>query len=149
MGRFYFGPVCLVFWRLLVSEWAKLSQDLGNFMLLYYWIYYMSLWLAPLLLLQCPWFSGLVFWWSHWVLAYYFHSSWVVWLRFLLFFSLISILSLHSEILSSTCSSLLEWSSTVFFVWLKGLFISRISVWFFFLRFFHIFVQLLYFVLSP
>jgi hypothetical protein len=39
---------------------------------------------------------------------------------------------LSSEILSSTCSSLLEWPSTVFFIWLKGLFISRISVWFFF-----------------
>jgi hypothetical protein len=31
-------------------------------------------------------------------------------------FSLIFILSLNSEILSSTCSSLLEWSSTVFSV---------------------------------
>jgi hypothetical protein len=30
-------------------------------------------------------------------------------------FSLISILSLSAEILSSTCSSLLEWTSTVFF----------------------------------
>jgi hypothetical protein len=41
---------------------------------------------APLLLFQCPRFSGLVFWWSCWVLAYCFHSSWVVWLRFLLLF---------------------------------------------------------------
>jgi hypothetical protein len=38
---------------------------------------------------------------------------------------LISVLSVSSEILSSTCSSLLEWPSTVFYV----------SVWFFFLRF--------------
>jgi hypothetical protein len=36
--------------------------------------------LSPLLLLQCPWFSGLVFWWSQWVLTYCFHRSWVVWL---------------------------------------------------------------------
>jgi hypothetical protein len=43
-----------------------------------------------------------------------FHSSWVVWLRFLLFFSLVSILSLNSEILSSTCSSLLEWPPLCF-----------------------------------
>jgi hypothetical protein len=46
-------------------------------------------------------------------------------LTFLQFFSLISILSSTSEILSSTCSSLLEWPSTVFCV----------SVWFFYLRF--------------
>jgi hypothetical protein len=71
-----------------------------------------------LLLLQCPWFSGLVLWWSHWVFAYSFHSSWVVWLRVFLFYSLISTLSSSSEILSSTCSSLLEWPSIVFFVWL-------------------------------
>jgi hypothetical protein len=31
-------------------------------------------------------FSGLVFWWSHWVLAYSFYSSFVIWLIFLLFF---------------------------------------------------------------
>jgi hypothetical protein len=24
-------------------------------------------------------------WWSHWVLAYSFHSFWVVWVRFILF----------------------------------------------------------------
>jgi hypothetical protein len=41
---------------------------------------------------------------------------------------------LSSEILSSTCSSLLECLSTAFFIWLKELFISRISVWFFFIR---------------
>jgi hypothetical protein len=28
----------------------------------------------------------LVFWCSHWVLAYSFHSSWVVWIRFHMFF---------------------------------------------------------------
>jgi hypothetical protein len=61
-------------------------------------------------------------------------------------FSLISISSLSSEILSSTCSSLLEWPSTVFFVWLNGLFISRIYVWFF-SEVFHIFVQLLFCIL--
>jgi hypothetical protein len=26
------------------------------------------------------------FLWSHWVISYSFHSSWIVWLRFLLFF---------------------------------------------------------------
>jgi hypothetical protein len=45
------------------------------------------------------------------------------------------------------CSNLLEWPSTVFFVWLKGVFISRISVWFFFSEVFHIFVQLLFYIL--
>jgi hypothetical protein len=39
-----------------------------------------------------------------------------------LWFFLISILSFSSKILSSTCSSLLKWPSTVFCVWLKGLF---------------------------
>jgi hypothetical protein len=60
----------------------------------------------------------LVFRWSCWLLPYSFHRSWVVWLRFLPFFSLISILCLRSEILYSTCSSLLEWPSALFFVWL-------------------------------
>jgi hypothetical protein len=44
------------------------------------------------LLLQCPWFSGLVFWWSQWILAYSFRKSWVVWvitLHFLLNFHFI------------------------------------------------------------
>jgi hypothetical protein len=31
---------------------------LGNFLLLFYWIYYIFLWLVPLLLVQCSWFSG-------------------------------------------------------------------------------------------
>jgi hypothetical protein len=48
------------------------------------------------------------------------------------YFSLISILSSIPEILCSTCSSLLEWLSIVFFIWVNELFISRISVWFFF-----------------
>jgi hypothetical protein len=38
MGRFYFGQVCLVSWRLPVPERTKLSQDLGN--LCYYFIEY-------------------------------------------------------------------------------------------------------------
>jgi hypothetical protein len=63
----------------------KTFSRFGKFMLLFYWIYYVSLWLVPLLL-QCPGFSDLAFWWSHWVLIYSFHSSWVVWLKFLLFF---------------------------------------------------------------
>jgi hypothetical protein len=48
-------------------------------------------------------------------------------------FSLTSILSSTPEILSSTCFSLLEFP--VFFIWFKELFISRVSVWFFFWRF--------------
>jgi hypothetical protein len=90
--------------------------------------------LAPLLLLQYSWFSGLVVWWSCWVLAFSFHSSWVVWLG-ILFFFFNYYLSLSPEFLSSTCSTLLEWPSTVLFVWLYRLLISRISVWFFLLRF--------------
>jgi hypothetical protein len=82
---------------------------LGNFLLLFCWIYYISLWLSCLL--QCSWFSGLVFWWSHWVLVYSFHSSWDFCLRVLLFFLYYLF---DFEILSSTCSSLLEWSSSVF-----------------------------------
>jgi hypothetical protein len=47
----------------------------------------------------------------------------------------ITILSLSSEILSATCSSMLEWLSSMFFYLTKGIFISWISVSFFFLRF--------------
>jgi hypothetical protein len=47
---------------------------LGNFLLLFCWIYYTYLWIAPLL--QCPWFSGLVFWWDCRVVAYSFCNSW-------------------------------------------------------------------------
>jgi hypothetical protein len=60
--------------------------------------------------------------------------------------SLVSILSLSPEILSSTCSYLLEWPSTVFFVRLKGLFVSRICL-ITFSGVFHIFVQLLFHIL--
>jgi hypothetical protein len=103
---------------------------LGNFLLLLYWLYYVSLWLAPLLLLQCPWFSGLVFWW----VSDFLHIPFTALELFdwdFFCFSLIPILFQTPGILSSTCSSLLE---PVVFVWLKGLFISRISIWFFFLR---------------
>jgi hypothetical protein len=41
---------------------------------------------------------------------------------------LICISLINPEILSSTCSSLLEWLSTVFFIWFKEIFISRICV---------------------
>jgi hypothetical protein len=64
--------------------------------------------------LQCPWFSGLVFWWSRWVLAFSFHRSWVVWLIVLQFFPVIAISPSSSEILSSACFSLLEWPSILF-----------------------------------
>jgi hypothetical protein len=36
--------------------------DLGNFLISFWWHYYLYLWLAPLLLLQCLWFIGFVFW---------------------------------------------------------------------------------------
>jgi hypothetical protein len=79
----------LMSWRFPVHEWATLSQDLEIFLLLFCYIYiqyFRTLWFAPLLLLQCPWFTGLVFSWSHWDLAYSFHSSWVIGLRVLPFF---------------------------------------------------------------
>jgi hypothetical protein len=119
---------------------------LGNVQLLFYWIYYISLWLAPIFLCQCQWFSGLVFWWSLWVPTY--HIPFIAlefFIKSFFFFNIYFILS--SEILSSTCSTLLEWPSTVFFVWLKGFFIYRISIWFFFLRFSRS-TTLLYLVLS-
>jgi hypothetical protein len=75
------------------------------------------------------------FWWSHWILAYSFHRSWVFWVRVPLFFLWCVFYLWALRFLSSTCSSLLEWPSTMFLVCQKGLFISRISVWFFFLRF--------------
>jgi hypothetical protein len=59
---------------------------LGNFLLLFCSIYCTFLLLAPLLLLQCWCFSVLAFWWSQWVLTYFFHRSWVVWLIVIQFF---------------------------------------------------------------
>jgi hypothetical protein len=50
MERFYFGQVCLVSWRLPVHEWTTLSQDLGNFPLLFCWICCVPLCLPPLVL---------------------------------------------------------------------------------------------------
>jgi hypothetical protein len=65
------------------------------------------------------------------------------------FFNIYFILS--SEILSLTCSTLLEWPSTVSFVSLKALFTYMISIWFFFWDFpdqllFYILCCLLYFI---
>jgi hypothetical protein len=70
-----------------------------------------------------------------------------------LVFSLVSIFVFESEVLSY--SSLLEWLSTIFFIWLKEFFVSRVSVdTFFFLKLsylcskflFHILYCLLYFI---
>jgi hypothetical protein len=80
--------------------------------------------LVPVRLLQCPWFSGLVFWWGLCFLIYSFLRTWVVWLIILQFFLYLPFHS-SSEILSSAYSSLLEWTSILF----------RISVSFFFLKF--------------
>jgi hypothetical protein len=60
-------------------------------------------------------------WFFDWV-PEFLHNTFRAFELFEIFF-FNSVLSLISE----TESSLLEWSSTVFFVWLKGLFISRIS----------------------
>jgi hypothetical protein len=49
-------------------------------------------------------------------------------------FSLMSMLSLSPEILSSTCSCLLEWLSTLFFIWLKEVFVPGFLFDYFFLR---------------
>jgi hypothetical protein len=99
-------------------------------------MYYACLWLAPLLL--CQWWAG--FFVVVVGVTEFLHfpfpdlESFVS--EFFCFFSLISILSSSYEILSSTCSSLVEWLSSIFFTWLKEYYISRISVWFFFLRLF-------------
>jgi hypothetical protein len=61
----------------------------------------------------------LVFRWSRWVLVYSFCSFWVFCLSSFVF-SLISISSYCPEILSSICSSVLEWLFSVFFIWFKG-----------------------------
>jgi hypothetical protein len=135
MKKFYFVQVCLMSWRLPITECANLSWGLGNFPLLFYWIYYISLWLTSLL--PCPWSTQV---------TEFLHIPFIAFELFKIF-SLISILSLNFEILSSTWSSLVDWTSTLFFVWLKGLFISRISVWFFFSEVFHIFVKLLFYIL--
>jgi hypothetical protein len=112
----------VLFWSRMFGAMEALSTWIGIFsldlgILCYYFIVIL---LIPLACTSSPssmpWFSGLVFWWSCWVLAYSFHSSWVVWLRVPLFFSLISIISSSLEILSSTYFSVLEWLSTLFFI---------------------------------
>jgi hypothetical protein len=130
MGRFYIGHVCLVSLRLPVTGWAWPSWELGNFMLSFCWIYYISVWFA--LLLQCPWLIGLVFEWNHWVLVCSFCSSWVFFVGTLLFFSLISIFPQTLKFCLQL--SLVCWSGfkNVYFIWFKELFIS---VWFFCLKF--------------
>jgi hypothetical protein len=61
-------------------------------------------------------------------------------------YSLIYVLSLSPEVLSSTLSSMLEWFSTLLFILCKKIYISGISVWFSFSEVFHIFVRLLFHV---
>jgi hypothetical protein len=86
----------------------------------------------------------LVFWWSLWDLAYSLHSSWIVWLRFLVFFSLTSILSLNSEILSSTCSSSAGVAFHCVFCLTKETFYFQDFCFILFPEVFHIFAQLFY-----
>jgi hypothetical protein len=107
---------CNMSWRgsiLVISVWCPggflywnghVSWNLGNFILLFCWVCYVYLWLVPFLLPQCPWFSGLIFCCSCSILVCSFHSSWVVWLRFLLFF--IYIYFVFEPWNSFTCSSL-------------------------------------------
>jgi hypothetical protein len=59
----------LVSWRLPVPEWANVYRGLGNYLLLYFWTYYISFWLTHLLLLQCPWFP------LNLILNYFFEQS--------------------------------------------------------------------------
>jgi hypothetical protein len=62
-------------------------------------------------------------------------------------FSLTSILFLSSGILSSTSSTLLEWLSTVFFCLTKGTFYFQDFCLILFSEVFHIFVQILIYIL--
>jgi hypothetical protein len=62
-------------------------------------------------------------------------------------FSLISILSLSSEILSSTCSTLLEWLSTVVFCLAKVTFYFQDFYLILFSDVFHTFVKHLFYIL--
>jgi hypothetical protein len=65
--------------------------------------------------------SCLVFYWSHRVLVYSFHNSSFFSLCIPLFFSIMSVLSSGSEILSSTYSSLQEWFQLYFLFHLKSI----------------------------
>jgi hypothetical protein len=102
-----------------------------------------SLWFVPLLLCQCPWFSGFVFWWSHWV-QYSFHSSWIVCLSFrLFFFNFYCIFKLWDSVFH--LSSLLEWTSTVFCL-TKGTFYFQKFCLILFSEIFHIIVKLFFYI---
>jgi hypothetical protein len=69
------------------STWmGKTLLRFGNFSVITLLNTYESLLFALFLLLQCPWFSGLIFWLSCWVLTYSFYSSSIVWLIFLQLF---------------------------------------------------------------
>jgi hypothetical protein len=110
------------------SGWASLSQCLWIFLLLFHSIYYLYSCLAAFFPSSVLMISGLVFWWNHSILTYYLHSSSDFSLNIVLFYNLIPSFSLSPDILSSSCSSLPEWLSTLFYIWLKEPFVSRVSV---------------------
>jgi hypothetical protein len=101
---------------------------LGSFLLLFCWIYLPCLYLAPLLLPQCPCFVSLLFSWILGVLAYSIHTYSFFFLYIHLIFLLHLFLSSSHDILSSIWFSLLERLLAKFFIWLKTLFISRASI---------------------
>jgi hypothetical protein len=59
---FFFSCSCLFGVLKAFYSWMTVSfSRCGNFSMVFYWIYFLCVWLAPLLL--CPWFTGFVFKW--------------------------------------------------------------------------------------
>jgi hypothetical protein len=76
--------------------------------------------------LQSPWFIGLVFLWSCRVLAYLTHiSSFFPCVFIYIFYWIYFLIKSWNSVFH--LFQLLEWLSTVFFILLKDLFISRVS----------------------
>jgi hypothetical protein len=73
----------------------------------------------------CSWFTWFVLMESQ-SFVYSFHSSWVLSQNFVFSFNICFVFRCWNSIF--TCSSLLEWLSSIFFIWFKELFISRVSV---------------------
>jgi hypothetical protein len=124
----------VLFWSSVCCPWGFLYLNGYNFLVIWeiFWYYFIEYVKYPFVLHLFSFFNayGSLVWFLLELLSSCIFLSQLLSCFTEIFsaFSLFSILSLSSENLSSTYYSLLEWPSTVIFVWLKGFFISRISV---------------------
>jgi hypothetical protein len=119
---------------------GKTFLRFGKFLLLLYWIYYISLWLVPFLLLKYSLFLSLSF---DGPLSSCIFLSQLLSCFFCFFCNFYFIFKLWDFVLH--CSSLLEWHSTVFCL-SKGTFYFQDFCLILSSEVFHIFVQLLFYI---